>query len=72
MIKKTYELLYTQYNHRRMVTMKVDIMFVISTFDEKVIFFFVHLDRISEEIYCAGEKIRHENWKCINCCTKSE
>jgi FlaA1/EpsC-like NDP-sugar epimerase len=27
--QKTYELLYTQYNHRRMVAMKVDITFVI-------------------------------------------
>lgn len=27
--QKTYELLYTQYNHRRMVAMKVDITYVI-------------------------------------------
>jgi FlaA1/EpsC-like NDP-sugar epimerase len=30
--QKTYELLYTQYNHRRMVAMKVDITFVINIF----------------------------------------
>lgn len=30
--QKTYELLNTQYNHRRMVTMKVDITYVIFIF----------------------------------------
>lgn len=41
--QKTYELLYTQYGHRRMVAMKVDITFVIKIFYYSIVFYFVYI-----------------------------
>lgn len=57
--QKTYELLYTQYNHRRMVAMKVDITFVDlrnSCFRKRNSSCF----RVPEEIHRAAEKIRQD------------